>query len=103
VKKRVTEGGNNNEMDKTEWDNVGKFLRDVYSTGDDMKFLAASIGSAENKKRALNDIDDLRKYAQAGDIPVSKQDAAGYLIVSEKMEALVNDFFAALTDVPAEL
>jgi hypothetical protein len=101
VKKRVSEGGA--DIEKAEWENVGKFLRDVYATGDDLKFLAGSISNADNKKRALNDIDDLRKYAQAGDISVSKQDANGYLLVADKMEALINDFFAALTDVPEDI
>jgi hypothetical protein len=90
-------------MDKAEWDNIGKFLRTAYSSGEDMKIVAEGIRYPENKKRALDDIELLRKYAQAGDIPVSKQDAAGFLPVARKMTEIANDFFDALIDVPDEL
>lgn len=91
-------------MDKAEWDNVGKFLRTAYTSADtDMKMVAGGIKNPENKERALNDIEQLKKYTQAGDVPVSKQDAKGFLAVSSKLLDLVNDFFNALVDIPSEL
>lgn len=90
-------------MDKQEWDNVGKFLRQVYSVGDDMKVVAKGIQNADNKARAMEDIEQLRKYAQAGDIPVSKQDGTGFVVVADKMISVVEDFFNALVDVPDEI
>ena len=68
-----------------------------------MKAVAAGVSSADNKARALEDISQLRKYAQAGDVPVNKQDAAGFLAVADKMSGLVDDFFDSLSDVPDEL
>lgn len=101
VMKRVKE--NASEIDKKEWDNISKFLRMAYTTGDDLKVVANGIFNADNKARALEDISQLRKYAQAGDIPVSKQDAKGFLIVADKMAGLLDDFFDSLSDVPDEL
>jgi len=101
VQKRVSEGGN--DIDSKEWDNVGKFLRTAYATGEDMKAVAAGIGSTDNKKRALEDIELLRKYAQAGDVPVNKKDASGLVAVLSKMDGLVTDFLDSLSDVPDEL
>ena len=65
-----------------------------------MKVVASSIKNADNKARALDDIDQMRKYAQAGDVPVSKKDADAFLAVASKMLDKVNDFFNALVDVP---
>ncbi|GAX24207.1 hypothetical protein FisN_4Lh299 [Fistulifera solaris] len=99
VTKRVQE--NSSEMDSTEWDNVGKFLRQIYSlAGDDMKVVASTIQSADMKQRALQDADKLRQYAQAADVPVSAKDATGFVLVAQKMNDLVQDFFDALVDVP---
>lgn len=101
VAKRVSEGGS--EIDKQEWDNIGKFLRTAYNTGDDMKALTGSIKSPENKKRALDDIEQLKKYAQAGDVSVNKQDPPGFIAVADKMSALVSDYLESLRDVPDEI
>jgi len=90
-------------MDAAEWENVGRFLRQAYATGDDMKVVANGILNPVSKQRALDDIAQLRNYAQAGDIPVSKKDATGFVAVSRKMTGLVEDFFNALVDVPEEL
>jgi hypothetical protein len=99
VTKRVQE--NSSEMDAAEWDNVGKFLRQIYSlAGDDMKVVAGTIQSADMKQRALQDADKLRQYAQAADVPVSAKDATGFVLVAQKMNDLVQDFFDALVDVP---
>lgn len=99
VTKRVQDASN--EMDAAEWDNVGKFLRQVYSlAGDDMKLVAGTIVNADMKQRALQDADKLRQYAQAADVPVSAKDAAGFLVVAQKMNELVQDYFDALVDVP---
>lgn len=91
-------------MDATEWDNVGKFLRQVYSTaGNDMKAVSGTIVDPNMKQRALQDADKLRQYAQAADVPVSAKDAKGFLIVAQKMTDLVQDYFDALVDVPESL
>ena len=87
-------------MDKAEWDNVGKFLRDAYSTGNDMKDLAVGIAK---KDKALDDIEKLQKYTQAADVTVSKQDAQAFVEISVKMSALVDDYFNCLYDVPDSL
>jgi len=101
VRKRVADAGK--DLDKKEWDNIGQFLRAAYATGDDMKAVANGIANPDNKKRALEDVDQLRKYAQAGDVSVSKQDPAGFVAVADKMSGLVQDFFDSLSDVPDEL
>jgi len=101
VKKRVAEGAS--EIDKKEWDNVSKFLRQAYSVGDDMKAIASGIYNPDNKKRALNDIVQLRKYAQAADLSVNKQDGSGFVGIAEKMEFLLSDFLDSLSDVPDEI
>lgn len=68
-----------------------------------MALLSKSISNPNNKQRALNDIDQLRKFSQAGDIPVSKQDADGFLLVAGKMVDVINDWFDALIDAPPDL
>jgi len=101
VRDRVSSSGS--DLDKKEWDNIGQFLRIAYSTGDDMKAVAAGVSNPDNKKRALEDVDQLRKYAQAGDIPVNKKDASGFVAIADKMIGLVNDFLDSLSDVPDEI
>ena len=101
VRKRVAENGN--ELDKKEWESIGSFLRMAYATGEDMKAVAAGIFNPENKKRALDDVDQLRKYAQAGDVSVSKKDPKGFVAVADKMVEKVDDFLESLSDVPDEL
>lgn len=101
VKQRVADSAS--ELDKTEWDNVGQFLRQAYATADDMKAVASGIGNPENKKRALEDVDQLKKYAQAGDVSVSKKDGKGFVAVAGKMQDFVNDFFDSLNDIPDEI
>ena len=91
------------EIDKAEWDNIGKFLRNAYATAEDMKAVAAGISNPDNKKRALQDVDQLKKYAQAGDVSVNKKDGPGFVAVVDKMQELVNDFFVSLSDVPDEI
>jgi len=101
VKKRVAENGD--ELDKKEWESIGSFLRMAYTTGEDMKAVAAGIFNPDNKKRALDDVDLLRKYAQAGDVSVSKKDPKGFVAVADKMIEKVDDFLESLSDVPGEL
>ena len=91
------------EIDKAEWDNIGKFLRNAYSTTDDMKAIGAGIANPDNKKRALQDAEQLKKYAQAGDVSVNKKDGPGFVAVADKMQELVNDFFDSLNDIPDEI
>lgn len=101
VRTRVAESAS--AIDKREWDNIGQFLRAAYSVGDDMKAVASGIGDPDNKKRATDDIELLRKYAQAGDVSVSRQDASGFVAIAEKMSGLVDDFLDSLSDVPDEI
>lgn len=68
-----------------------------------MKAVAAGIASPDNKKRALQDADQLKKYAQAGDISVNKKDGPGFVAVADKLQELVSDFFDSLSDVPDEI
>jgi hypothetical protein len=92
------------DIDKVEWDNIGKFLRTVFKTGEeDMTVVAKSIKNAENYARAMESIDKLKTYARAGDVSVNKQDGPGFVAVAEKMQGLVNDYFDALIDIPDEL
>jgi hypothetical protein len=96
----ATEG----DIDKKEWDNIGKFLRTVYSTAEnDMKFVAKGVFNAASQKQALNDAEEVKKYAQAGDVSASKQDAARLASILIKIGELVDDFFESLSDVPDEL
>jgi hypothetical protein len=102
VRARVSERAD--EIDGKEWDNIGKFLRTAYAIADqDMKSVAAGIASPENQKRALKDADQLKTYAQAGDVPVSKKDGPNLVPVLDKMSSLVTDFLDSLSDVPDEI
>ena len=101
MKKRVA--GGENEIDNLEWENIGKFLRQAYAVGDDMKAVSTSISNSENKKRAMEDIEQLRKYAQAADLSASKQDGPGFVSLVDKMVFHVNDYFSALIDIPDEI
>jgi hypothetical protein len=103
VKKRLTEAGAD-DIDKKEWDNISKFLRIVYSVGEnDMKSVAKGIFNPENQKRALFDVEQLKKYAQAGDVSVSRQDAPSLASITGKISDLLDDFFDSLSDVPDEI
>jgi hypothetical protein len=96
----ATEG----DIDKKEWDNIGKFLRTIYSTAEnDMKFVAKGVFNPANQKQALNDAEEVKKYAQAGDVSASKQDATRLASILIKIGELVDDFFESLSDVPDEL
>jgi hypothetical protein len=91
-------------IDKKEWDSISKFLRTIYSTAEnDMKAVAKGVFNPDNKKRALEDAEQLKRYAQAGDVSASKQDAANLLIILEKCSGLVADFLDSLSDVPDEI
>ena len=92
------------EIDKTEWDNIGKFLRTVYSTAEnDMKAVAKGIFNPDNKKQALKDVEEVKKYAQAGDVSASKQDASRLASIIAKTSDLLDDFLESLSDIPDEI
>lgn len=92
------------DIDKKEWDNIGKFLRTIYSTAEnDMKPVAKGVFNPVNQKQALNDVEEVKKYAQAGDVSASKQDAPRLAAILEKISDIVNDFFDALSDIPDEI
>lgn len=92
------------DINKNEWDNIGKFLRTVYSTAEnDMKFVAKRIFNPDSQKQALKDVDEVKKYAQAGDVSVSKQDASRLASIIAKVGELLDDFLDSLSDVPDEI
>jgi len=68
-----------------------------------MKAVALGIADADKKNQALDDISKLKKYAQAADVTVSKQDADAFLDIAGKIGALLDDFFDCLSDVPDEI
>lgn len=83
---------------------MGDFLRRLYKGSDDMKaFAKSSIYDPEKKKKAEEDVKLLQKLAQAGDAPVSKQDAAAYANILKKSDDVLENFFDLLRDVPDEL
>jgi hypothetical protein len=92
------------EIDKNEWNKIDDFLRTVYSAGEDMKVIAkSSIFDPAKKAKADEDIKLLQKVAQAAQGPVSKKDPVGFGTVANKADALFEDFFDLLRDVPDEL
>ena len=90
------------QMDKTEWNNVGQFLRKVYSVGDDMKAIASGL-DPEKKKAAATLIDDLKKYSKAADAPTGTQNGPEFLAYASKITTLLDNFLDLLSDVPDEL
>jgi hypothetical protein len=89
-------------MDKTEWNNVGGFLRKVYAVGDDMKSIAGGF-DAEKKAKAAALVEDLKKYSKAADAPTGSQDGPQFLAYSKKIVGIFDDFLDLLSDVPDEL
>lgn len=68
-----------------------------------MKFVAKGIYDTDKKKIALNSSEQLKKYAQAGDVSVSKQNYESLATILDKCSGLVDEFLDALSDVPDEL
>lgn len=102
VAKRVAE--HSDEIDKKEWDKIDDFLRSVYSAGEDMKFISkTSIFEPAKKEKADADIKLLQKVVQAAQGPVSKKDPVGFGTIATKADALFEDFFDLLRDVPDEI
>ena len=101
VTKRVSE--KSSEIEKKEWDNIGQFLRRLYSAGDDMKEIAKGIYDPGKKKQAEEEIKQLQKYAKAGEGPVNKQDGDTFVAIMKKCENIIDDFFELLRDVPDEI
>jgi hypothetical protein len=103
VRQRIT-SAKVEDIETKEWDNISKFLRTSYSTAErDMKAVAQGIFDKDNQQRALKDVEQVKKYAQAGDVSVSQKDAAGLAAILGKMDALVDEFLDALSDVPDEI
>lgn len=89
-------------MDKTEWNNVGQFLRKVYAVGDDMKSIASGL-DPEKKKAATVLIEDIKKYSKAADAPTGSQNGPEFLAYATKIITILDDFLNLLSDVPDEL
>ena len=66
-------------------------------------FAKTSIYDPEKKKKAEEDVKLLQKLAQAGDTPVSKEDAEAYAVILKKSYDVLENFFDLLRDVPDEL
>jgi hypothetical protein len=94
-----------NRIDKNEWDNISKFLRTVYSTAEnDMKAIAKGLSyNPSNQNQAYIDIDEIKKYSQAGDVSANKQDGTRLVSVLTKIGELLDDFLLSLSDVPDEI
>lgn len=80
-------------------------MRKVYKGGDDMKAFVKGGGiyDPEKKKKAEEDFKLLQKLAQAGDGPISKEDATALKNVLTKADLVLEDFFELLRDVPDEI
>jgi hypothetical protein len=96
------------KIDDREWDALSDFMRKVYKGGDDMKSYTKGGGSIlssdkEKKQKAEEDAKLLQKIAQAGDGPISKRDIEGLLLLLKKGDAVLQDFFELLRDVPDEI
>jgi len=105
VIKRLEEGAVDSSIDKKEWDALSDFMRKVYKGGEDMKAFTkgGAIYDPEKKKKAEEDYKFLQKMAQAGDGPISKEDAIGLAGVLKKAKLVLDDFFELLRDVPDEI
>lgn len=69
-----------------------------------MKGIAKGLSyNPDNQERAFGDVDEIKKYAQAGDISVSKQDAARLATILAKISEILEDFLLSLSDVPDEI
>ena len=101
VQKRVQQSAD--EMDKTEWNNVGAFLRRVYAVSDDMKAVASGFYDPAKKKRAGELIEDLKKVSKAADAPTGKQSGPEFLPYAKKMISILDEYLDLLSDVPDEL
>lgn len=68
-----------------------------------MKFTAKSIYDNDKKTAAFNSIEQIKKYAQAGDISIRKKDNTNLALIMNQCIDNINIFFDALQDVPDEL
>ena len=85
-------------MDKTEWNNVGGFLRKIYAAGEDMKSIASGLDS-EKKKKAMVLVDEVKKLSKAADA----KNGPEFLTYSKKLVSVFDEFLDLLSDVPDEL
>jgi hypothetical protein len=90
-------------MDKKEWDNVGQFLRKLYSVSDDMKAISGGFYDPEKKKKSAELIDSLKKFCKAADGPTGTQNGPEFLAYARKLTSIVDEFLYLLQDVPDEL
>lgn len=89
-------------MDKTEWNNVGGFLRKIYAVGEDMKSIASGLDS-EKKKKAMVLVDEVKKLSKAADGPTGSGNGPEFLTYSKKLVSVFDEFLDLLSDVPDEL
>jgi hypothetical protein len=69
-----------------------------------MKGIAKGLSyNPNNQQRAYRDVDEIKKYAQAGDVSVSKQDTTRLASILSKISELLEDFLSSLSDVPDEI
>jgi hypothetical protein len=87
-------------MDKKEWDNVGTFLRKLYSVSDDMKAISGGFYEPEKKKKSAELIDSLKNFCKAADGPTGTQNGPEFLPYARKLTNIVDEFLDLLQDVP---
>lgn len=90
-------------MDKTEWNNVGAFLRRVYAVSDDMKGISSGFYDPAKKKRAGELIVDLKKFSKAADAPTGTQNGQEFLPYAKKLSSILDEFLDLMSDVPDEI
>lgn len=90
-------------MDKKEWDNVGQFLRRVYTVSDDMKGIATGLYEPNKKEKAGQLIDALKKVSKAADASTGSQSGPEFLVYAKKLDNIFEEFLELLRDVPDEL
>ena len=90
-------------MDKTEWNNVGQFLRKVYMVSDDMKSIASGFTDADKKQKSTELIAALKATAKAADKSTGDEDGAAFLPYAKKLSKILDDFLDLLRDVPDEI
>jgi hypothetical protein len=101
IQKRISDSSS--EMDKKEWDNVGRFLRRIYATGDDLKGIGAGIYDSAKKKQADAAIAEIRKLAKSADPSVNARDGKGVVAILDKVNSEIDTFLDLLKDIPDEI
>jgi capsule polysaccharide export protein KpsC/LpsZ len=68
-----------------------------------MKYIAKGLLDDSKKTIAFDSIEQMKKYAQAGDISIRKKDNKNLILIMNQCVDKINVFFDSLSDVPDEL